>query len=165
MNRGYTREYYIERVKKIKEKMPEASVSTDFIVGFPGESEEDFEQTIELVKELQFDMAYTFIYSPRSGTPASRRDDQIDDDLKKERLNRLMKLQNKISYDKNQKLIGTTQEILVTGPSSNDPEVYEGRTSTNKICFIDQRKDLVGKLVKVKIEEAKSWTLRGTVVE
>lgn len=165
MNRGYTREYYIDRVKKIKKEIPGAAVSTDFIVGFPGESDEDFEKTIELVKELKFDMAYTFIYSPRSGTPAARRDDQIDEDLKKERLNRLMDLQNKISYDKNQKLIGSTQEILVTGPSNNDPEVFEGRTSTNKICFIDKREDLVGELVKVKIDAAKSWTLEGTIVE
>ncbi|CCU79158.1 tRNA-i(6)A37 methylthiotransferase [Halanaerobium saccharolyticum subsp. saccharolyticum DSM 6643] len=165
MNRGYTREYYIERVKNIQEEIPGASVSTDFIVGFPGESEEDFQKTIDLVKELKFDMAYTFIYSPRSGTPAARRDDQIDDDVKKERLNRLMELQNKISYDKNQKLIGTTQEILVTGPSNNDPEVYEGRTSTNKICFIDMREDLVGEIVKIKVESAKSWTLEGKIIE
>ena len=165
MNRGYTREYYIDRVKNIQEEIPGASVSTDFIVGFPGESEEDFQKTIDLVKELKFDMAYTFIYSPRSGTPAARRDDQIDDDVKKERLNRLMELQNKISYDKNQKLIGTTQEILVTGPSNNDPEVYEGRTSTNKICFIDKREDLVGEIVKIKVESAKSWTLDGKIIE
>lgn len=165
MNRRYTREYYIERVKKIKKEIPNAAISTDFIVGFPGETEDDFEKTMELVKELEFDMAYTFIYSPRTGTPAARRDDQIDDEIKKERLNKLMKLQNKISYDKNQKLIGSTQKILVTGPSSNDPQVYEGRTSTNKICFIDKREDLVGKLVNVKIDSAKSWTLEGTVIE
>ncbi len=164
MNRGYTREYYIDRVKKIQAEIPGAAVSTDFIVGFPGESEEDFEKTIELVKELNFDMAYTFIYSPRSGTPAARRDDQIEEEVKKERLKRLMDLQNKISYDKNQKLIGTTQEILVTGPSSNDPEVYEGRTSTNKICFIDKNEELTGELVKVRIEAAKSWTLEGKVI-
>jgi len=134
-------------------------------VGFPGESEEDFKKTIELVKELKFDMAYTFIYSPRSGTPAARRDDKIEDKVKKERLNRLMELQNRISYEKNQKLIGTTQEILVIGPSNNDPEVYEGRTSTNKICFIDKREDLVGKLVEVKVKSAKSWTLEGSLIE
>ncbi|TDP86159.1 tRNA-i(6)A37 thiotransferase enzyme MiaB [Halanaerobium saccharolyticum] len=164
MNRGYTREYYIERVKKIQEEIPGAAVSTDFIVGFPGESEEDFEKTIELVKELNFDMAYTFIYSQRSGTPAARRDDQVEEEVKKERLKRLMDLQNKISYDKNQKLIGTTQEILVTGPSNNDPEVYEGRTSTNKICFIEKNEELIGEIVEVKIEAAKSWTLEGTVI-
>ena len=165
MNRGYTREYYIDRVKKIQAEIPNASVSTDFIVGFPGETESDFEKTIELVKELEFDMAYTFIYSPRSGTPAARRDDQIDDQLKKERLNRLMDLQNKISYQKNQKLIGSTQEILVTGASSNDPDVFEGRTSTNKICFIEKREDLIGKIVKVKVDAAKSWTLEATIIE
>lgn len=165
MNRGYTREYYIERVKKIKAEIPGAAVSTDFIVGFPGESDEDFEETIKLVKELQFDMAYTFIYSPRSGTPAARRDDHIDDHVKKERLNRLMDLQNKISYDKNQKLIGSTQEILVTGPSNNDPDVFEGRTSTNKICFIEKREDLLGELVTVEIKSAKSWTLEGKIIE
>jgi tRNA-2-methylthio-N6-dimethylallyladenosine synthase len=164
MNRGYTREYYIDRVKKIQAEIPEAAVSTDFIVGFPGESEKDFDKTMELVKELKFDMAYTFIYSQRSGTPAARRDDQIEEKVKNKRLKRLMDLQNKISYDKNQKLIGTTQEILVTGPSNNNPEVFEGRTSTNKICFIEKNEDLIGEVVKVKIEDAKSWTLEGTVI-
>ena len=165
MNRGYTREYYLETVKKIQEEIPEAAVSTDFIVGFPGESEEDFEDTIELVKELRFDMAYTFIYSPRSGTPASRREDQVPDKTKKERLNRLMELQNKISYEKNQVLVGTKQNILVTGPSSSDEEVYQGRTEGNKICFIDKAPELVGEVVEVKIDSAKSWTLDGTLIE
>ena len=165
MNRGYSREYYIKTVKEIQNKMPEAAVSTDFIVGFPGESDQDFEQTLELVKELRFDMAYTFIYSPRSGTPAARREDQITEEVKKERLNRLMEIQNRISYQNNQKLIGKTQKILVTGPSSRDENVYEGRTGTNKICFIDKRSDLIGEIVKVKIDSAKSWTLQATVVE
>jgi len=165
MNRGYTREYYLETVKNIQEEIPEAAVSTDFIVGFPGESEEDFEDTIELVKELRFDMAYTFIYSPRSGTPASRREDQVPDKIKKERLNRLMELQNKISYEKNQELVGTKQKILVTGPSSSDQEVYQGRTEGNKICFIDKSPELIGEVVEVKINSAKSWTLDGTVIE
>lgn len=165
MNRGYCREYYIKTVKEIQNKVPEAAISTDFIVGFPGESDEDFEQTLDLVKELRFDMAYTFIYSPRSGTPAARREDQIAEEVKKERLNRLMEIQNRISYEKNQKLIGKTQKILVTGPSNRDQEVYEGRTRSNKICFIDKRPDLIGEIVKVKIDSAKSWTLQGTVVE
>ncbi|RQD70272.1 MAG: tRNA (N6-isopentenyl adenosine(37)-C2)-methylthiotransferase MiaB [Halanaerobium sp. MSAO_Bac5] len=165
MNRGYCREYYIKTVKEIQNKVPEAAISTDFIVGFPGESDEDFEQTLDLVKELRFDMAYTFIYSPRSGTPAARREDQIAEEVKKERLNRLMEIQNKISYEKNQKLIGKTQKILLTGPSNRNQEVYEGRTRSNKICFIDKRPDLIGEIVKVKIDSAKSWTLQGTVVE
>jgi tRNA-2-methylthio-N6-dimethylallyladenosine synthase len=164
MNRGYKREYYFERVKKIQQEVPEVSISTDFIVGFPGESEKDFEQTIAMVEELKFDMAYTFIYSPRSGTPAAKRTDQVPEEVKKERLQRLMKLQNQISYQKNQALIGTTQEILVTGPSDNDPEVFAGRTSTNKLCFIERDDNLIGKLVKVKIKTAKSWTLEGNVV-
>lgn len=164
MNRGYKREYYFERVKKIQQEVPEVSISTDFIVGFPGESEKDFEQTIAMVEELKFDMAYTFIYSPRSGTPAAKRTDQVPEEVKKERLQRLMKLQNQISYQKNQALIGTTQEILVTGPSDNDPEVFAGRTSTNKLCFIERDNNLIGKLVKVKIKTAKSWTLEGNVV-
>ncbi|ADQ14684.1 tRNA (N6-isopentenyl adenosine(37)-C2)-methylthiotransferase MiaB [Halanaerobium hydrogeniformans] len=165
MNRGYSREYYIDTVKEIQNKMPEAAISTDFIVGFPGESDEDFEQTLKLVKELRFDMAYTFIYSPRSGTPAAKREDQIAEEVKKERLNKLMDIQNRISYQKNQKLIGKIQKILVTGPSNRDENVYEGRTGTNKICFINKRPDLIGKIVKVKIDSAKSWTLQGTVVE
>ncbi|MFW6001117.1 MAG: tRNA (N6-isopentenyl adenosine(37)-C2)-methylthiotransferase MiaB [Halanaerobium sp.] len=165
MNRGYSREYYIETVEKIQQEIPDAAVSTDFIVGFPGESEEDFEKTLDLVKKLRFDMAYTFIYSPRSGTPASRREDQVPDKIKKERLNRLMELQNRISYEKNQNLVGTSQKILVTGPSSSDENVYQGRTETNKLCFIDKRPDLIGEIVEVKIDSAKSWTLNGTLIE
>jgi len=165
MNRGYSREYYIDTVKKVQSEIPQAAVSTDFIVGFPGESDQDFQKTLELVKELQFDMAYTFIYSPRSGTPAARRDDQIADKVKKERLNALMELQNKISYQKNQHLVGTKQKILVTGPSSSNKDVYQGRTSSNKICFIDKRPELVGKIVEVKIDSAKSWTLDGHLID
>ncbi len=161
MNRGYTRSYYLKLIESIKEKMPEAAISTDFIVGFPGETEKDFQATLSLVKECSFDMAYTFIYSPRKGTPAARKEDQIKDNVKKERLERLMNLQNEISYLQNKKLIGTKQEIFITGESKNNSQRLEGRTRGNKLVFIDKTPDLIGRLVEVKILEAKSWTLDG----
>ncbi|MGM0601688.1 MAG: tRNA (N6-isopentenyl adenosine(37)-C2)-methylthiotransferase MiaB [Bacillota bacterium] len=164
MNRGYSREYYLSRIEEIKNKIPDASISTDFIVGFPGESKDDFEDTLSLVKKVQFDMAYTFIYSPRKGTPAAKKDNQIPEKIKKERLNKLMDLQNKISFKKNQKLIGTKQKILITGESSNNPQKLEGRSRTNKICFVDKNEDLIGKIVEVEIKKAKSWTLEGKVL-
>ncbi len=164
MNRGYTREYYLSRIEEIKNKLPNASISTDFIVGFPGENKDDFEDTLSLVEKVQFDMAYTFIYSPRKGTPAAEKNNQIPKEIKKERLNKLMDLQNRISYQKNQQLIGKKLKILITGESTNNPEKLEGRSRTNKICFVDKNKNLIGNIVEVEIKNAKSWTLEGEVL-
>jgi tRNA-2-methylthio-N6-dimethylallyladenosine synthase len=164
MNRGYTREYYIDRVKNIQEEIPGASVSTDFIIGFPGESEEDFAETMSLVKELKFDMAYTFKYSKRSGTPAAKRENQIPEELKKERLQYLMDLQSDISARKNKELVGETLEVLVDGTSKNNSDKLSGRTRTNKIVIFDGDENLTGQLVNVMIKKAHSWTLFGKLV-
>jgi tRNA-2-methylthio-N6-dimethylallyladenosine synthase len=164
MNRGYTREDYIELINKIRAKNPNAAISTDTIIGFPGETEEDFQKTIELYNELQFDMAYTFKYSKRSGTPAAKRENQIPEELKKERLQYLMDLQSDISARKNKELVGETLEVLVDGTSKNNSDKLSGRTRTNKIVIFDGDENLTGQLVNVMIKKAHSWTLFGKLV-
>ncbi|MGM0368900.1 MAG: tRNA (N6-isopentenyl adenosine(37)-C2)-methylthiotransferase MiaB [Bacillota bacterium] len=164
MNRGYTREDYIELINKIRAKNPNAAISTDTIIGFPGETEEDFQKTIELYNELQFDMAYTFKYSQRSGTPAAKRENQITEEIKKERLQYLMDLQSDISACKNKELVGQTLEVLVDGTSKNNPDKLSGRTRTNKIVIFEGDENLTGQLVNVMIKKAHSWTLFGKLV-
>jgi len=161
MNRGYTREYYLELIHNIKGIMDNFSITSDIIVGFPGEEEKDFEDTVQLMKEVEFDAAYTFIYSPREGTEALKLDGQIDPDEKKKRILTLNEMQGKISLKKNRQLLGTEQEVLVEGRSKTNPERYTGRTRTNKIVHFFSNEDLLGMLIKVKIIEAKSWTLTG----
>ncbi|MDO9536432.1 MAG: tRNA (N6-isopentenyl adenosine(37)-C2)-methylthiotransferase MiaB [Bacillota bacterium] len=161
MNRGYTREYYLELIHNIKGIMDNFSITSDFIVGFPGEEEKDFEDTIDLMKEVEFDAAYTFIYSPREGTEALKMDGQIEPDVKKKRILTLNQIQGNISLEKNRQLLGTKQEVLVEGRSKTNPEKYTGRTRTNKIVHFFSNENLLGMLVNVKIIEAKSWTLTG----
>ncbi|MBZ4653682.1 MAG: tRNA ((37)-C2)-methylthiotransferase MiaB [Peptococcaceae bacterium] len=165
MNRGYTREEYLTLVRKIKNTFPEASITTDIIVGFPGESEEDFEDTLKLVEEVRFDSAFTFIYSPRTGTPAAKMPEQIAESVKKSRLQRLMKLQNRISLEINQQLKGKVMEVLVEGESKTSPEMLTGRTDTNKTVIFPGPLSLTGKLVPVKITVPQTWILKGELVE
>ncbi len=164
MNRGYTREHYIDLVKGIRETIPDVSITTDLIVGFPGESEKEFIQTLDLVETLKFDSAYTFKYSPREGTPASKLKEQINDETKKEYLSRLIEKQNIISREINQALIGKTVNILVEGVSKNN-EQLTGRTSTNKIVNFKADKELIGNIIDVNITDAKTWSLTGSLIE
>ncbi|MFW5998323.1 MAG: tRNA (N6-isopentenyl adenosine(37)-C2)-methylthiotransferase MiaB [Bacillota bacterium] len=164
MNRGYTRKQYINLIKNIRKAIPEASITTDIIVGFPGETKNDFQDTLNLVKEIQFDMAFTFNYSPREGTPAADLEEQVPEEIKNERLQKLMKIQNKISHEKNKELVGKNLEVLVEGESKNNPDTYSGRSRTNKLVIIPKNKDLKGKIVSVKINKVKSWTLYGQVI-
>ena len=161
MNRGYTRESYLDLVQRVREKIPEASVTTDIIVGFPGETEEHFEETLDLLRRAEFDAAYTFMFSPRKGTPAAGLPGQHEQAVKKSRLQRLMALQNEISLRKNNTLVGRELEVLVEGRSKNDPNVLSGRTRTNKLVLLRADDRLVGKLVPVRIREARTWTLHG----
>jgi tRNA-2-methylthio-N6-dimethylallyladenosine synthase len=161
MNRGYSREDYLLLVSRIRSVFPEASITTDIIVGFPGETEEDFLATMELVEVVRFDSAFTFIYSPRSGTPAALMNGQVDLQIKKERLKRLMKLQNRISLEINQKLTGKTVEVLVEGHSKTSHEMLTGRTETNKQVLFKGPPDLRGQFVKVRITSPQTWVLKG----
>jgi len=163
MNRGYTREEYLKLVEGIRQKIPEAAITTDIIVGFPGETEQEFEETISLVKKVRFDMAFTFTYSPREGTPAAGREDSVPRQEKSRRLQRLMKVQNNISQEINQELIGSQQKVLIEGESKKDPDYYSGRTATNKLVIVPACPAKTGKIVPVKITEAGSWTLYGEI--
>ena len=162
MNRGYTREHYLDLVARVRQAVPDIALTTDIIVGFPGETDEDFEETLSLVEEVRFDSAFTFIYSPREGTPAARFPDQVPEEVKKERIYRLIELQNKISAEQIQKLVGTKQEILVDG---TDEHGLIGRTRTNRQVHFAGSPELVGEVVTVEITEAGTWTLRGRVVQ
>jgi len=161
MNRKYTREYYMERVDNILREIPHARLSTDIIVGFPGETEEDFEQTLDLVSKVHFAQAFTFMFSKRSGTAAADLPEQIPLEVKKHRLQRLIELQNSRSLSWRQKMIGNSYEILVEGTSKTDQKLLTGRTRGNEVAVFEGNEDLVGKLVKIKIISANSWTLYG----
>jgi tRNA-2-methylthio-N6-dimethylallyladenosine synthase len=163
MNRGYTKEQYLDLVSLIKEELPEASVTTDIIVGFPGETEEDFEHTLDVVKKAKFDASYTFLYSQRSGTPAATMAAQISEEVKKERLQRLISVQNEISLEINQQLADQEVIVLAEGPSKTNPDVLTGRTATNKIVIFSGEESLIGQLVPVRIIATKTWNLVGGV--
>ena len=166
MNRGYTKEEFITLAKKIKEKIPDIGLTTDIIVGFPGETDEDFQDTMDVVNEVGFENAFMFMYSKRSGTPAATMEEQVDEQVKSERLQQLMRLQNYKAKEESQKYLGKTVKVLVEGPSRKNPEMLTGRTSTHKIVlFKSSRTDLKGKFVNTKIYEAKTWTLYGELEE
>jgi tRNA-2-methylthio-N6-dimethylallyladenosine synthase len=165
MGRKYTREEYLELVRKIKAAIPDVALTTDIIVGFPNETEEQFEETLSLYREVEFDSAYTFIYSPREGTPAAKMVDNVSMEVKKERLQRLNALVNEISARKMKEYEGKVVEVLVEGESKNNPDVLAGYTRKNKLVNFIGPKSAIGKLVKVRITEAKTWTLNGEMVE
>ncbi|PTM58898.1 tRNA (N6-isopentenyl adenosine(37)-C2)-methylthiotransferase MiaB [Desmospora activa] len=165
MARKYTREHYLELVRKIKKAIPDVVLTTDIIVGFPGETEEQFEETLSLMKEVEYDSAFTFIYSPREGTPAAKMKDDVSMEVKKERLHRLNQLQDEISRKKNEALRGRTVEVLVEGESKKNPEILSGRTRTNKLVNFRGPKHLIGQFVHVRIDEPLTWTLKGEWVD
>jgi tRNA-2-methylthio-N6-dimethylallyladenosine synthase len=160
MRRTYSRERFVALAGRLRDEVPGLALTTDVIVGFPGESEEDFAQTLAACEEVSFDHAFTFIYSPRRGTDAARMGEQVADDVKRERLERLVEVVQRHAHARNQQLVGTLQEVLVEGPSRTDPDVLRGRTRTNKTVLLADAEP--GELVLVRIEAATSQTLRGT---
>ncbi len=164
MNRRYTKDEYITLFNKIKERVPNASISTDIIVGFPGESEEEFQETLDIVDLLKYDLAYTFIYSPREGTPASKFPDDVTLEEKKERLARLNKLVNKYALLNNQKYQDKVVEVLIEDKSDKSGK-YMGYTDTMKLVNVECSSDKLGKIVKVKITDIKTWSLDGVIVD
>jgi tRNA-2-methylthio-N6-dimethylallyladenosine synthase len=164
MNRGYTREKYLELIDKIKLSVRHLSITSDIIVGFPNETEDDFLETLDIIKKVRFDAIYTFIYSPRKGTQASSMENQIPLAEKKSRLQRLMECQNVISLEKNNQLLETTQEVLVEGLSKTDANRLMGRTRTNKIVNFTGDNLLIGQLANVKITKSQTWNLFGELV-
>ncbi|MFB7813078.1 tRNA (N6-isopentenyl adenosine(37)-C2)-methylthiotransferase MiaB [Paenibacillus chitinolyticus] len=164
MSRKYGRELYLDLVRKIKTAIPGAVLSTDIIVGFPGETDEQFEETLSLVKEVRFDFAYSFIYSPREGTPAAAMEDNVPEDVKKERLYRLNEVLGAFSKESNEKLRGEVVEVLVEGESRKNSEVLSGRTRTNKLVLFRGSKDLIGSFAHVRVTEPQTWLVKGELV-
>ena len=161
MNRHYTRERYLELVRKLRQAVPEITISTDIICGFPGETEEDFQETLSLVREVEYDSAFTFLYSIRHGTPAERYEDQIPEEVKHDRFNRLVDLVNEISERKNLAYRGRIERVLVESVSKTDQSTLAGRTDGFKLVNFPGTEELIGKTVPVEIVEAKTFSLLG----
>lgn len=165
MSRKYSRDRYMELAYKIKEAIPNVGLTTDIIVGFPGETDEQFEETMSLVNEVGYDSAYTFIYSPREGTPAAVMEDNVPMEVKKERLQRLNRAIEMNSRMNNEKLQGRIVEVLVEGESKNNETVLAGRTRSNRLVHFEGSKELIGTLVNVEISEVKTWYIKGEIVK
>jgi len=165
MNRKYTKERYLSLIEKLKNRIPDIRLTTDIIVGFPGETEEDFQHTLDIVEKVGYDSAFTFLYSVRQGTPAAKMEGRVDKETKRDRFNRLLEKINKISAEINQNYLNRTVEVLVEGPSKTNPNRYMGRTRGNKLVNFDGSENLVGELVQVQIIEAKTFFLNGKIIE
>lgn len=161
MNRGYTREYYFDLCSELREAVPGIAITSDLIVGFPGEEESDFMDTLDAVERIRFEAAFTFMYSPRTGTAACQLPDQVPREVKHQRLMRLNELQYRIALEINQKMVGKVYDVLVEGPSKTNPDKLTGRTRTNHIVIFDGPTNLIGQTVGVRINSAGTFTLFG----
>ena len=161
MNRKYTKEQYLNLVKEMKEKIPNIKFSTDIIVGFAGETEEDFEDTLDIVEKVHFEQVFMFIYSRRVGTPGDKMPNQVPEEIKHKRFDRLKELVESQIAENNKNYVGTIQKVLVEGPSKNNESMLSGRTETNKIVVFEGNKDLINKIVKVEITEDHMWYFKG----
>lgn len=164
MNRKYTREQYLELVRKIKQAIPDVVLTTDIIVGFPGETDEQFEDTLSLVQEVGYDSAYTFIYSPRVGTPAASMEDNVPMEVKKERLQRLNDSIKQSSRQIHDNMVGQVVEVLVEGESKNNANMLSGRTRTNKLIHFEGSQELIETFVHVKVTDSFTWFMKGELV-
>ena len=166
MNRRYDRERYMSLVEKLREYMPDITITSDIIVGFPGETEEDFEQTLDIIRRARFDMIYSFIYSRREGTPAAKMECQVPREKQNARFSRLLEVQNEISLEKNEALVGKTLRVLSEGESKGNEGVFSARTEGNKIVhFVDPDGESRGKYVYVKITRAEPFLMHGELVK
>lgn len=165
MKRHYTKEQYLELVKKIRAAVPDIALTTDIIVGFPGETEEDFLETMEVVKEVQYDSAFTFIYSKRTGTPAATKEDQVSPEVVKDRFDRLLHVVQEIGSQKAGALQGTVQKVLIEEINAQDEHLVTGRLSNNSVVHVPGGADLIGKIVNVSLDECKGFYYLGTLAE
>ncbi len=165
MNRRYTKDEYLEKIRKVKERIPEISLSTDVIVGFPTETNEDFNETLDVLRKVEFDNIFSFIYSRREGTPAAKLDFVLTDEEIHKNFNSLLEVQNEISLKKNKEYLGRVELVLVDGVSKNNPEMLTGRTESLKAVNFKGDPTLSGQYVKVKITEAHTWSLNGEIAE
>ncbi len=163
MNRHYNIEQYMEKLEYFRSRLPDASVTSDIIVGFPGETEEDFEATLDALRRARYDRIFSFIYSPRKGTPAAEMPDQISDEVKNERFSRLVALQNEISLEKNREMLGKTVRVLCDGVSKNDPSMLEGRTEQDKIVIFKGDATLAGQFVELTVTRVETFNLYGEI--
>ena len=161
MNRSYTKDQYLKLVEKMKVKIPNLTLSTDIIVGFPGETDKEFEDTLDVVKKVNYEQVYMFIYSKRVGTPGYKMENQVPEEIKHERFNRLKELVESQIAENNKKYVGTTQKVLVEGISKNNENMLTGRTDSNKVVIFEANKDLIGKVIPLKIESEHMWYLKG----
>ncbi len=163
MNRKYTKADYLTLIEKLRTAAPDIAITTDLIIGFPGETEEDFMETMDLIEKVRYDSAFTFIYSVRKGTPAEKYEDQVPEEVKHERFNRLLERINQISGEINKTYEGTVQKVLVEGPSTSkkSDKALAGRTETTKLVNFSGDEDLVGQIVNVRITEGKQFNLKG----
>ncbi len=161
MNRKYTKEQYLELVEKMKNRIPNLTLSTDIIVGFPGETDEEFEDTLDVVNKVKFEQVYMFIYSRRVGTPGDRMENQIPEEIKHKRFDRLKALVESQIAENNQKYIGTVQKVLVEGESKNNSEMLTGRTDSNKVVIFEGNKNLINKFIDLRIISEHMWYLKG----
>jgi tRNA-2-methylthio-N6-dimethylallyladenosine synthase len=164
MNRKYTKEEYLELVEKLRRKTPDIAITTDIIVGFPGETEEDFAETLDIVRKVGFDSAFTFLYSIRKGTTAENFPDQVAEEVKHERFNRLVEEMNRISAEKNKALVGQVVEVLAEGKSKTNKALYSGRTGGHKLVNFKTDEDVTGRMVKVLITESSTFSLTGRAI-
>jgi tRNA-2-methylthio-N6-dimethylallyladenosine synthase len=166
MNRGYSRERYLEIVRLLKETIPHVTLSTDIIVGFPGETEAQFEDTLSLMEECAFESGFLFKYSPRTGTRAAREfEDDVPDEVKQQRLERVIDLQTELTRRSQEAMVGGEYEILIDGIGDRAPDQWTGRTRGNRTVVVESGGELMGHLVTVVIEERGTWTLRGRLKE
>ena len=161
MRRPYRNETYLDLCSRMKQARPDLSITTDIIVGFPGETEEDYLLTRQAVEQVQFDNAFIFRYSPRRGTPAAVMENQIPEEVKEARNQDLLAVVNEIAIRKNRALVGTVQEVLLEGPSKTNAARLSGRTSQNKPVMVDAAPDLAGEILPIRIEESTGFTLYG----
>lgn len=164
MNRKYTKEQYLNLVEKMKSKIPNLTLSTDIIVGFPGETNDEFEDTLDVVRKVKFEQVYMFIYSRRIGTPGDKMVNQIPEEEKHERFNQLKALVESQIQENNQKYIGTIQKVLVEGESKNNKALLTGRTDSNKVVIFEGEKQLIGQVIELKIVSEHMWYLKGIIV-
>ena len=164
MNRKYTKEQYLELVEKMKEKIPNLSLSTDIIVGFPGETDKEFKDTLDVVRKVKFEQVYMFIYSRRVGTPGDKMENQIPEDVKHKRFDKLKALVESQMEEKNKKYVGTIQKVLIEGESKNNKNMLTGRTDSNKVVILDCSKELIGTMQNLKIVSEHMWYLKGEII-
>ena len=165
MNRKYTKEQYLELVEKMKKKIPNLTLSTDIIVGFPGETDEEFLDTLDVVERVNFEQIYMFIYSRRKGTPADKMENQVPEEIKHIRFNKLKELFESRIEENNNKYVGKIEKVLVEGESKNNKDLLTGRTDSNKVVIFEGDKSLIGKILNVKIVSQHMWYLKGKIEE